>query len=150
MTTVHAKEGVDMKRALIVTLIAGALALSPALPLPMFAAEPLAGPTPAPGATLDSTPCGLGGPSLAVGGGCCQRQGGLCRCRNGNPTCCDGSPGAGLRKPMISSSRRSVIGVSTRRPCSSLQVAGVPFFNPSCSRNSAGITTCPLELTTVR
>ena len=32
---------------------------------------------------------------------------------------------------MISSSRRSVIGVSTSRPRSSLQVAGVPFSRPS-------------------
>jgi len=85
-----------MKRALIVTLISGALALSTALPLPVFGTEPLASPAPAPGATLDSTPCRLGDrPSLAVGDGCCQRQGGLCRCRNGRPTCCDGSPGAG-------------------------------------------------------
>jgi len=42
------------------------------------------------------------------------------------------------------------MGVSTSLPFSSVQVAAVPFFNPSCSRNSAGTTTCPLELTVVR
>src|ERR1700677_1381265 len=47
-------------------------------------------------------------------------------------------------------SPRFVIGLSTRRPRSSLQVARVPFSRPNCSRNSAGITTCPLELMTVR
>lgn len=84
-----------MKRALIVTVISGALALPAALPLPVFGAATLAA-APASEATSDSTPCTLrDGPSLAVGDGCCQRRGGLCRCRDGRPTCCDGSPGAG-------------------------------------------------------
>ena len=81
-----------MKRALIVTLISGALALSTALPIPVFAGEA----APVPDSAADSTPCTLrDGPSLAIGDGCCQRQGGLCRCRDGRPTCCDGLPGAG-------------------------------------------------------
>src|SRR5437868_14623954 len=63
---------------------------------------------------------------------------------------CDGSPGAGFRNPRISLMRCAVIGVSTSRPFSSLQVARVPFSNPNCSRSSAGITTWPLELITVR
>lgn len=85
-----------MKRALIVTMIAGALALPSALPLPVYGAEPLVVAAPAPEATSDSTPCTLrDGSLLAIGDGCCQRRGGLCRCRDGKPTCCDGSTGAG-------------------------------------------------------
>src|SRR5258706_3722484 len=84
-----------MKRALIVTLIAGAIALS-TLPLTIVAAEPTAATAPAPEATPDSIQCPpLDGSRLAIGGACCQRQGGLCRCRGGRPVCCDGSPGVG-------------------------------------------------------
>ena len=83
-----------MKRALIVTVISGVLALSAVLPVPAFGEKSLT--VPAPDTGTDPTPCTLvGGPPLAVGDGCCQRQGGLCRCRSGRPVCCDGSPGTG-------------------------------------------------------
>src|ERR1700704_2198074 len=61
-----------------------------------------------------------------------------------------GSPGAGFKKPRISLIRRSVIGVKTSLPASSVHVAGVPLSNPYSSRNSAGITTWPFVLMTVR
>ena len=51
---------------------------------------------------------------------------------------------------MISSSRFSVIGVNTSRPRSSLQVARAPFQAPVAAVVPLGITTWPLELTTVR
>src|SRR5258708_25072368 len=44
----------------------------------------------------------------------------------------DRSPGAGFRNPLISLSRRAVIGVSTSLPFSSLHVAAVPFSSPNC------------------
>jgi hypothetical protein len=87
------KEGKDMKRALIVTMIAGAFALSTTLPLPAFSEETV--PVPAPDAIADTTACALGdGTMVAAGGGCCQRQGGVCGCRGGSARCCDGSAGA--------------------------------------------------------
>jgi len=85
-----------MKRALVVTVISGALALSSVLPLPHLVFDAAALDVPAPEATSDSTPCASrDGSLLAIGVGCCQRRGGLCRCRDGKPTCCDGSLGAG-------------------------------------------------------
>ena len=85
-----------MKRTLILTLTAGALALSAALPLPVFGAEPLATSAPGPESTTDSTTCTLrDGPLVAASGGCCQRQGGVCGCRGGKAKCCDGTPGTG-------------------------------------------------------
>jgi hypothetical protein len=60
-----AKEGKDMKRALIVTMIAGAFALSTTLPLPTFSEEAV--PVPAPDAVADTTACTLGdGTMVAV------------------------------------------------------------------------------------
>jgi hypothetical protein len=80
-----------MKRALIVALISGALALSSALPS-VVGAAPLDLPAPAPEATLDATPCPpVDGPSMAAGGGCCQRQGGICGCRGRQAKCCNGT-----------------------------------------------------------
>jgi len=83
-----------MKRAMILTVIAGALALSTALPFPASGAELLAVAPPAPEDT-DSTACTLrDGPRVAASG-CCQRQGGVCGCRGGKAKCCDGTPGTG-------------------------------------------------------
>jgi len=87
-----AEEGSDMKRALIVTMIAGAFALSTALLLPAFGGEPT--PVPSPDAVGETTTCPLGDGTLVMAaGGCCQRQGGVCGCRGGNARCCDGSAG---------------------------------------------------------
>jgi len=85
-----------MKRALIATMISGALALSMTLPLPVFGIDssPTPVPAPLPDAPADLGPCrSADGTVVAVGGGCCQRNGGLCSCRNGQPRCCDGRPG---------------------------------------------------------
>src|ERR1700730_16205918 len=51
---------------------------------------------------------------------------------------------------MLAPPRRSVTGVTPSLPLSSVQTARVPLSSPYSSRNSAGITTWPLELTTVR
>lgn len=84
-----------MKRALIVTVIAGVLALPTALPRAVVAASTLAVPAPTPEATSDSSPCTFRtGLLLAQGGGCCQRQG-VCGCRNGALKCCDGTTANG-------------------------------------------------------
>ena len=85
-----------MSRALIVTVIAGVLALPTALAQPVVAGSPLAVTAPTPEATSDFSACTVReGPVLAAGNGCCQRQGGVCGCRNGTPRCCDGTTGAG-------------------------------------------------------
>ena len=85
-----------MKRALIATLISGALALSSAVPLTALGMESMPPvPVPIPDVS-DSVPCSAGDTSLvAASGGCCQRQGGICGCRNGKARCCDGTPGVG-------------------------------------------------------
>ena len=85
-----------MKRDLIATVIASALALSAAGPYPVLgAAAQLAGAPTTPEATADSTPCPFPtGPLLAQGGRCCQRQG-VCGCRNGVLKCCDGTTADG-------------------------------------------------------
>jgi hypothetical protein len=88
-----ATEGHDMKRALIVAMIAGAFAWSATFALPAFGQEPVPGP--APDSVADTTACATGdGILMAAGGGCCQRQGGVCGCRGGGVRCCDGSAGS--------------------------------------------------------
>lgn len=80
-----------MKRALIVSVIAGAIALSATLAYPATGEEP----APVPDAVAETTACPNGdGLLVAAGGGCCQRQGGVCGCRGGAVRCCDGSAGA--------------------------------------------------------
>lgn len=89
-----------MKRALIATMISGALALS--MTLPAFGADSGPGPATVPVPIQDSPadlgrcPTGDGGVVVAQGG-CCQRNGGLCSCRNGEARCCDGKAGVGCK-----------------------------------------------------
>jgi hypothetical protein len=93
---VHDEEEADMKRALIVIMISGTVALSIALPRLAFgAAAQLAGASSTPEATADSTLCPSSiGRVLAQRGQCCQRQG-VCGCRNGLLKCCDGTTANG-------------------------------------------------------
>lgn len=84
-----------MKRALIVTVIAGVLALPAALPRAVVAASTLAAVAPTAETTADATPCTSGTELfLAQGSGCCQRQG-VCGCRQGALKCCDGTTATG-------------------------------------------------------
>ena len=86
-----------MKRALIVTMLSGALALSVTLPVPVFGIDSGPAPVPAPmtDGAADLGPCRSVDGAVVALGGCCQRNGGLCSCRNGQARCCDGKPGVG-------------------------------------------------------
>jgi hypothetical protein len=87
-----------MKRALIATLISGALALSMTLPPAVLGTEwgPVPVPVPLPdAATIDASRCASVDGVVVARGGCCQRNGGICGCRNGQARCCDGRPGVG-------------------------------------------------------
>jgi hypothetical protein len=83
-----------MKRALMVTVVAGLLALPSVVPRPVPADISSGAPAPSP----DAGACTIGREPFAVAGaGCCQRQGGVCGCRNGTPKCCNGAPGDGCK-----------------------------------------------------
>jgi hypothetical protein len=89
-----------MKRALIATMISGALALSMTLPVSVLGIESGQIPVPVPlpdAAVVDQSTCsrGDGGLVTAQGPGCCRRNRGICGCRGRTVRCCDGTNGVG-------------------------------------------------------